>query len=450
MAAATIFALASGAGRAGVAVLRISGPDAREALGRLSGRPPPPPRELRRRRLRDEHGGLLDDALVVHFPAPASFTGEDVVELHVHGGRAVVQAVEAALARCPDLRPAEAGEFTRRAFDNGRLDLTAVEGLADLIQAETEAQRRQAFRHAEGEFGRRAEAWRADLLRARALLEATLDFSDEDLPSGLIDEGAAIVAALRREIAASLDVAAGGRRIRDGFRVAVVGAPNAGKSSLLNRLARREAAIVSPTPGTTRDVIEVALDIGGFPVLLMDTAGLRASDCAIEAEGVARARSRAAEADVVLVVLDGETWPTTPADVAPLITDAALVVVSKADRWAIDGTRGTDGSHETDAPAKVIATSVVDDTGIGRLVEELTDRLRRLAQEGAAPPPTRERHRRALADCLAALTRVDPARDPELAAEELRLAADALGRLTGRVDVEEVLDRIFAEFCIGK
>ena len=301
----TIFALSSGRPPAAIAVVRISGPHARVALEALSGRVPQP-RQAALARLRDPDGGeSLDEALALWFPAPRSETGEDMAELQLHGGRAVIAAVLAALQRLPGFRPAEAGEFTRRAFENGRLDLTAVEGLADLIGAETEAQRRQAYRQLKGMLGDRAETWRGRLIQALALVEAGIDFSDEaDVPDELIRPALAIARELHDEIATALAQAGRGERLRDGLVVAIAGPPNAGKSTLLNRIAKREAAIVSPFAGTTRDVIEVHLDLGGYPVTLLDTAGMRETDDPIEQEGVRRARERAAAADLVLWVTE--------------------------------------------------------------------------------------------------------------------------------------------------
>ena len=305
MATDTIFALSSGRPPAAIAVVRISGPRAGDALRALTGRLPAP-RQAALARLRDpESGEIVDEALALWFPGPNSETGEDTAELQLHGGRAVIAAVFAALSRIEGLRPAEAGEFTRRAFENGKLDLTAVEGLADLIGAETEAQRRQAFRQMKGLLGDRAESWRKRLIEALALVEARIDFSDEaDVPEELVAPALNAAQQLRDEIAEALAGAARGERLRDGLVVAIAGPPNAGKSTLLNRIARREAAIVSPIPGTTRDVIEVHLDLDGYPVTLLDTAGIRDSADPVEQEGVRRARDRAAAADLVLWVVD--------------------------------------------------------------------------------------------------------------------------------------------------
>ncbi len=447
---ATIFAPSTATGRAAVAVLRVSGPRAGAALEALTKRPCPVPRVATRARLIDPVSGeALDEALVLWFPAPRSFTGEDVAELHLHGGRAVLQGVLAALGRLPGLRLAEAGEFTRRAFDAGKLDLAEVEGLADLIQAETEAQRRQALRQLEGELGRLTEAWRERLIRALAHAEAEIDFPDEDLPGGLIEVLRPTLDMLRAEIAARMNDDHRGERLRDGVSIAILGAPNAGKSSLLNRLARREAAIVSATAGTTRDVIEVQLDLGGYPVTLADTAGLRevqehAADphLEIEREGMRRALARAEAADLKILVLDATQSQVEPA-LARLADANTLVVANKID-------------VATAAPElpgrRVHALSAKTGTGIDDFVATLQAEVaaRLASADTAAPVITRARHRAALAECAAALARAAVGTEAELIAEDLRLAARALGRITGRVGVEDVLDLIFSEFCIGK
>lgn len=429
----TIFAAASGFGRAAVSVIRISGPQSGAVLEALAGTVPEP-RRLTLRTLREPvTGEPLDQALVAWMPGPKSFTGEDQAELHIHGGVAVRAAVLRAVSALPGCRPAEAGEFTRRAFLNGRLDLTRVEGLADLIDAETEAQRRQALRQLEGQLGTAVEVWREELLQVLALLEAALDFSDEgDVPEALEDEAARRVAALRTDIGAAL-ARPSGERLRDGFTVVLAGAPNSGKSTLLNALARREVAIVSPIAGTTRDVIEVRCDLGGLPVTLVDTAGLRDSDDLVEQEGVARARARAEAADLVL-------WLVPPDGVPPPDRAAGLRVATKADLGR---------------PSVPVDLVVSAQTEAG--LEGLLERLRSAAEQSLGAGDallTRERHRRALAAAAEALGRADTllARraDLELAAEEVRLATRAVGEITGRVDVEDVLDRLFSAFCIGK
>ncbi len=448
----TIFAPASAAGRAGVAVIRISGPAARAALLQLTGRGAPAPRVATRARFVDASGAVIDDGLALFFPAPNSFTGEDVAELHVHGSRAVLAALMAALGRIPDLRLAEPGEFTRRAFDAGKLDLAQVEGLADLIAAETEAQRRQARRQLDGALGALAEEWRGRLTRMLAHAEAEIDFPDEDLPGGLIAGLGADIDLLAAEIRAQL-ADTRGERLRDGLSIAIIGPPNAGKSSLLNALARREAAIVSATAGTTRDVIEVQLDLAGYPVSVADTAGLRAlpatadGHAAIESEGIRRALARAEAADIKLLVLDA-TAGEPDESVTALIDADTLIVLNKVD--AAPHAQPIVAGHAW-------RLSVRTGEGMAELLSALTRQVeKRLAgRDDTAPLITRARHRAALEDCAAALERAhrvaaSGVAAPELLAEDLRLAARALGRITGRVGVEDILDVIFREFCIGK
>jgi len=451
----TIFALSSGRPPAAIAVVRVSGPKARLALEKLAGRMPQP-RQAALARVRDPGSGdVIDEALALWFPAPHSETGEDVAELQLHGGHAVVSAVLDALATIEGCRLAEPGEFTRRAFENGKLDLTEVEGLADLIAAETPAQRRQAFRQLKGLIGDRAEAWRRRLIEALALVEARIDFSDEaDVPEDLIGPAVHAAQQLRDEIAAALADGGRGERLRDGLVVAIAGPPNAGKSTLLNRLARREAAIVSPYAGTTRDIIEVHLDLDGYPVMLLDTAGIRDSDEPVEQEGVRRARQRAAEADLVLWVTDlsvGDRWgdPLTHASEA----QAIWLIGNKADLVETKpcvGEPSQQGAYQF-----CCAISAATGSGICLLIERLNAFAKGYFSSVEAGIVTRARHRGLLNDTLAALDHAlaEHGRGggrEEVIAEELRAAATALGRLTGRVDVEDILDVIFRDFCIGK
>ena len=432
----TIYALSTAPGRAGIAVVRVSGPAAGAALRALAGSVPPP-RRARLVRVRDRAGETIDEGLVLYFPAPKSVTGEDVAEFHLHGSRAVLNELFEALSGL-GLRPAEPGEFTRRAFLNGKLDLAAAEGLADLVNAETAAQRRQALRQLSGELGRTTEAWREQLLQMQAKLDAAIDFPDEDLPPGLWDDARAKAALLARDIAAFLADGRRGEIVREGVSVAILGPPNAGKSSLMNALARREVAITAATAGTTRDVIEVALDLAGFPVLLADTAGLRESADAVEEEGVRRARARASRADLKVIVIDA-TRPEEKSALRDLIDADAILVANKVDLLP------------PDAPASEgVALSVKTGAGMDRLLAALGAAVAARFQPAGAAVVTRARHRAALEDCRAALVRFGAAALPELAAEDLRAAAGALGRITGRVDVEDMLDILFREFCIGK
>lgn len=434
----TIFALSSGRPPAAIAVIRISGPRAGVALEALTGRIPAPRKGVLGR-IRETPGGeMIDEALVLWFPGPNSETGEDVAELQLHGGPAVIAATLRVLGDMEGLRLAEGGEFTRRGFENGKLDLTAVEGLGDLIAAETDAQRRQAFKQMKGLLGDRAEAWRQRLVEALALVEARIDFSDEaDVPEDLLGPALAIVRALRDEIAAALADGRRGERLRDGLVVAVTGPPNAGKSTLLNRLARRDVAIVSPVPGTTRDVIEVHLDLGGYPVTVLDTAGIRESADPIEQEGIRRARQRAEAADLILWLSDSGEEPGFASSVRVWKLRTKIDLLGKE----MDQELINENEFFISAKNDVNIQSLMDRLGL----------FAAAALRGQEPAlVTRERQRTLLQATLAGLTEALGQSEHELVAESLHRAADALGRLTGRIDVEDVLDVIFRDFCIGK
>jgi tRNA modification GTPase len=428
----SIFALSSAPGRAGVAVVRLSGPGVGDTVRALSG-PLPAPRQAVLRRLAFD-GVQIDRALLLWFPAPASFTGEDVAEFHIHGGRAIREALFAALAVL-GLRPAEPGEFSRRAVENGKLDLTAAEGIADLVDAETPAQLRQALRQHDGALADLYEGWRARLIAALGRAEAAIDFSDDGV--GDVEFAAARRAAqgISREIQLHMDDAGRGISLREGLRLTILGPPNAGKSSLINALARRDVAIVSDTPGTTRDVVEARLDLGGYLLTVADTAGVRETGDAIEAEGVRRALSHAA-GGMTLLLLDGSAANPRaglPAD----LPEPDMTVWNKADLSAHDG----------------ISISLKTGDGLSALLELLRQRVQqRLETKDEMPALTRPRHRHALNEALAALANgLDAPQDhPELLAEDLRLAMRSIGRITGRVDVEELLDFVFRDFCIGK
>ena len=434
----TIFALSSGRAPSAIGIVRVSGPKADTALETLCGFIPAR-RVATLVTLKQADGTAIDEGVALWFPGPGSATGEDIAEFQIHGGRAVIAAVFEALAKIPTLRPAEPGEFTRRAFENGKLDLTEAEGLDDLIHADTERQRRQALRQMKGLLGDKAERWRRDIIEASALIEAGIDFPDEgDVPHDLLAPAQKKIAALRSEIEKTLAVSAQSERLRDGLIVAIAGPPNAGKSTLLNRLARRDVAIVSPYAGTTRDVIEVHLDLDGYPVTLLDTAGVRETSDPIEQEGVRRAQERARHADLVLWVSDAgddkSSAPEQGSDHAPVWR-----VVNKID------TRAGNGSAQ-------FAISAARGDGVGDLVAALGAYAADYFGAGESALIGRARHRTLLRETSDALGRAErlAGQGDELVAEELRIAIHSLGRLTGRVDVEDVLDAIFRDFCIGK
>ncbi|MAU52151.1 MAG: tRNA uridine-5-carboxymethylaminomethyl(34) synthesis GTPase MnmE [Roseovarius sp.] len=425
----TIYALSTASGRAGVAVIRVSGPDVPDAARVLFG-DLPAPRRAALRVLRDDAAERIDEALVLFFPEGASYTGEPVLELQVHGSPAVIAALLRVLGDIPGLRPAEPGEFTRRALGNGRLDLTQVEALADLLESETESQRRQAMRVFSGALGRQCDRWRQALLRAAALLEVTIDFADEEVPVDVTPEVRALLCEVRHGIETELAGVRAAERVRAGFEVAIVGAPNVGKSTLLNRLAGREAAITSDHAGTTRDVIEVRMDLEGLPVTILDTAGLRESDDAVESIGIARAKERAATADLRVFLRDGDE------SFDELVQPDDIFVRAKADLHP--GEPGVSG---------------LTGEGIDRLISLIVDRLATRAQ--GAGLAIRVRHESAMRSALLALKGAERRleegdRATDLAAEELRAAIRGLDSLVGRIDVEAVLGEIFSSFCLGK
>lgn len=432
----TIFALSTGSPPSGVAVIRMSGPHVRDVLTGLAGRLPPA-RVATLCRLVDRRGAQIDRGLVLFFPGPGSFTGEDCGELHLHGGRAVVAAALAALGGQLGMRQAEAGEFTRRAFLNGKVDLTGAEGLADLLAAETEAQRRLALANAEGGQGALYADWRSRLLHARAMIEAELDFADEaDVDGAASGQVWESLDGLWREIGLHVEGYAVAELVREGFRVALVGAPNVGKSSLLNALARREVAIVTEVPGTTRDVIEVALDLRGMKVLITDTAGIRETDDRVEQIGVSRAYEAAARADLVLML--AEAGSREPPAFEPPTHAFCLRIGTKSDL----------GLGDT-APFDFLISAHTGD-GIAVLLDEIASRAKAATNAGGDVMPTRLRHIELLEQARSRIAAALNAKDLELRAEDLRLASDALGRITGAIDVEDLLDVIFSQFCIGK
>lgn len=451
----TIFALSSPAGRSGVAVIRITGPRALNALHALSGRSEFEPRkavlcDLFESDDKNPSGRLLiDKALALVFKAPASFTGEDVVELYPHGSPAVVRAVLEALSGMDHLRMAEPGEFTRRAFENGKMDLTEAEAIGDLIHAETQMQRMQALSQMGGALSLLYNGWSENIKRMLAHLEADLEFPDEDMPEGILPTLLPDIKKLIDAMGLHLNDGHRGERLRDGIQVAVIGAPNAGKSSLVNLLAQRDVAIVSDMAGTTRDIIEVHLDLGGYPVILSDTAGLRPDQIGsdahdkIESEGIRRALERAEQADLKILLFDG-TADMADIHTQGLIDDQSIVVINK-----MDESDRVVFSFSDDVQPIYISAQVKK--GIDQMLKALVEKISRLIGTREQPSLTRARHRQALERALAALERsLSPAALPELVAEDMRLAMREIGRITGRVDVEDLLDIIFKDFCIGK
>ncbi|CAK6975335.1 tRNA modification GTPase GTPBP3%2C mitochondrial [Scomber scombrus] len=470
----TIFALSSGHGRCGVAVVRVSGPASATALRCMAGltRSLPSPRTALLRSITDPQSKeVLDRGLVLWFPGPHSFTGEDSVEFHIHGGPAVITAVLQALGSVPGMRPAEAGEFTRRAFQAGKLGLTEVEGLGDLIHAETEAQRRQALRQMSGELGRLYQDWTHKLKRCLAHVEAFIDFSEDELiEDGVLNQVDRSLYDLQTEMERHLKDERRGERLRSGVQVVIAGATNAGKSSLLNALCQRPAAIVSPIAGTTRDVVETALDIGGFPVLLSDTAGLRDSPDLVEREGVRRARERVEQADLTLVVVDCAPLPFDTQQAVAFLqehlrsvlpsqeqhhTDRCLLVLNKTDLLPEEQRQTLDGELRwISGLPPVCLLSCHTNEGLHDFLTVLHSSVKTLCGDplSSAPTLTQARHRAHLQQCVAALAQYQQYRDTDLAlaAEGVRLALTSLGRITGRVGAEEILDIIFKDFCIGK
>jgi tRNA modification GTPase len=437
----TIYAPATARGRSALAVIRISGPHTRFVVETITGALPEP-RRMRLSLFRSAQGEVIDQGLCVVFPGPASPTGEDCAEFHCHGSPSVVSAMLEALSFFPQCRLALPGEFARRALANGRMDLAEIEGLGDLLEAETSAQRRQALRQMLGALGRETDRWREDLLMCSALIEADLDFSDEgDVDRHALDEALRRLKVLRDSFARALEQAQIGERVRDGFMVVLAGPPNAGKSTLLNLLARRDVAIVSPIPGTTRDIVEVRLDLGGYPVTLVDTAGMRESSDEIEREGMRRMITRAATADAVIWLCPPEDRSSQPPEIIVQSDAPIWRVATQSDRAPVEG--DFDG-----------IISAVTGEGIDDLVSRLNTFATIKTDVGAESVIlTRARHREAVMEALESVDRAlenGHSQGVELLAEDLRLAARAIGRITGHVGVEDILDRLFSTFCIGK
>lgn len=451
----TIFALSSGKGTAGVSVIRVSGVLVQDVIRGLTDKKIPEPRLARldwyydpTRKVRLDHG------LTLFFKSPHSFTGEDIAEFHIHGGRAVVAEFLNVLGQFKGLRQAEPGEFTRRAFDNGKMDLTEAEGLADLIHAETEAQRRQALRQMDGRLSELYDGWREKLLKSMALLEADIDFADEEIPDDVTKNVAPIVADVSREIVEHLEDGHRGERLRNGLQIAILGQPNVGKSTVLNFLSRRDVAIVSDIAGTTRDVLEVHLDIAGFPVTIADTAGLRDATDQIEAEGIKRAEKKAQEADLKIILCDAQEWPNIDRRTQALIDENTIILVNKIDlnQQSILCETMVTLKNVKNQPIGVWPISAKQENGLDDFLLFLTKIVEDKMDLSDLPTLTRTRHRLNLVDSYDHLIRFQNNNSGEivLLAEDLRMAARALGKITGQVDVEEILGKIFSEFCIGK
>jgi tRNA modification GTPase len=441
----TIFATATAPFKSGVAIIRISGQGAHAAIQALIANKEVKPRVAALRKIYNPTtGDEIDEALVLWFPAPASFTGEDIAELHVHGSRAVITEVLEILSKMNDLRLAEPGEFSRRAYDNGKMDLTEAEGLADLIDAETKAQARQAFRQKHGILKDLYDNWRKQLISMLANIEAYIDFPDEEIPDDVVVKVESSIYSMKSSIESHLNDNRRGEKLRHGLQAAIIGAPNAGKSSLLNCLAKRDAAIVSDIAGTTRDVIEVHMDLNGYPIIIADTAGLREASEAIEIEGIKRALGRAQTADIKIALFDASSFPNIDDHTLQLLDNDTLVVINKSD-LLIDSRTPTE--LENLSPIKI---SVTTQEGINDLVIKLEQLAEKHLSISSDPVITRERHRNLLKETVEHLNKFDLSEELELASENLRQAAVSLGRITGHIDVEEILDDIFSNFCIGK
>jgi len=445
----TIFALGSAPGKSGIAILRISGPEAGKVLLNLGFQKLPVPRAaVLKKLISPTTNDAIDDAIVLWFPAPASFTGEDIVELHLHGSRAVIKDMAQILSTFEGLRHAEPGEFSRRAFENGKMDLTAMEGLADLIDAETKLQQKQALRQISGELENLYEQWREELITILAHTEAYIDFPEEDIPDDIAQDIEKKVATLHKEIQAHLNDGRG-KILREGLYIAIIGAPNVGKSTLMNLLAKRDIAIVSSIAGTTRDVLEVHMDIGGYPVTLVDTAGLRKQQHADEIEtiGIKRALKKAETADMKICVFDGTNWPDTDNITANLVDDSSIVIINKSDLASIP-------NNVKIKDRDVLAISALTGKGANQVIKAIETLLSDYLTPLNDPVFTRERHRDSLRKCTEYLECFASGRKSkvnlEISSEELRLSARELGKITGQIETEDVLDQIFSSFCIGK
>lgn len=432
----TIFALATAPGKAGVAIIRISGPKAHNCLVPLTKKTIPKVRQATLRELYHPiTNQLIDQAIILTYSSPNSFTGEDIVELNIHGSRAVINILLEVLASFDDFRLAEPGEFSKRAFLNGKMDLTAAEGLADLIEAETLVQQQQAVRQATGELAKLYDQWKKKIIRALAFLEAYIDFPEEDIPDSVTEEICDIVKSMKNTLIHHLNDKSRGEIIRRGIYVTILGSPNVGKSSLLNYLAKRDVAIVSNIEGTTRDIIEVNLDLGGYPVTISDTAGIRETNDLIEQEGVNRAFKNAKIADIKIIMLTAENHKNS--EILSLVDDNTIVLINKIDQQPLE-------------IKNAISISIHKNIGLDLFLKKLTNLVNDKFSPTSDPLITRQRHRYYLNLCLENLFQFNIENELELSCEDLRLAARALGEVVGNIDVETILDEVFINFCIGK
>lgn len=437
----TIFAQSSARGKAGVTVFRISGSEALNAIAKIADIAQIKPRICYVRTLKYKEN-VIDQAMLVYFPKPKSFTGEDVVEIHTHGSIAVMALLTEALLSDPSLRLAEPGEFTKRAFLNHKMDLTMAEGLSDLIEAETSMQHKQAMRQMSGELGELYISWRKELLGIMSFLEAYIDFPDEDIPDSVLIDIASKIENLKSLLQYHIDDNRRGERLRQGIKLTILGAPNVGKSSLLNFLTQREVAIVSHIPGTTRDVIESHIDIGGYPIILTDTAGIRKNtEDLIEKEGIARALKNADDADIKIVMFDINNFESGYNELSHLIDDTTIILVNKIDMQSL---------YLTEISQNVIHTSIKSNINTQQIINAIEKKAENIASPGETPAITRLRHRQNIMDAISALIRCDLKSDIVLAAEDIRMAARSLERMTGKLEVDEILGEIFSNFCIGK
>ena len=440
----TIYSLSTGAGSSGVAIIRLSGSASEEVLKILTRKQTPKPRLASLRRIHSPvNQDAIDEGIVIWFPGPNSYTGEDVVEFHVHGGPSITEEVLKSISTIGSCRIAEPGEFTRRAFQSGKMDLTSAEAVADLIDAKTIEQRRQALKQFDGQLAGLYDEWRKQLIDLLAYAESAIDFSDEELPENINKTIIHNILRIKDSITQHIDDKMIGERIRSGFHVTILGAPNSGKSSLLNRLATRDAAIVSDIAGTTRDVIEVQMNLEGFAVIISDTAGIRDAQNEVEVEGVRRARKSADEADLVVVVFDALDLPNISEITSTYITDKSLVLINKVD--VLEHTLPSEINGK-----EILGVSAKTGEGFEEFQLKLNQDIKNYFRNNEQPVLTRVRHREALEEALVSLNRSSQAKLPELVAEDIRLAVRSIGKITGRVDVEDVLDIIFNEFCIGK